>query len=281
MQHLISYTINTFQGRIVLCHGEHRMLLTESLYYPSWKIFFLVKIQSETMVKIQITCWWMTISQLDKQIKLNHQFVTWTPLRNPSSLRKQAGTCSCLVNRAAGSAPINVTYKIIQNIMKTFHRAMKIRKYRRLSRKSLMLSPGVEKDVTLFNAAQWVKVPYIFVHVRRTQSHLWSAVWTHLQSPGTPSFGYKDDQVIMAIITVVAIITTIKMNRMAPFWGNTHSLKFNTAPAFTNKVLQTQTQNVIRRVFTREANVSLLMLERSYIAINLVKKNLNYIKSFP
>lgn len=42
----------------------------------------------------------------------------------------------------------------------------------------------------------------------------------------------------MIIIAIVGIITTIKMNIMALFWKNTHSLKFNTAPAFTNKVLQ-------------------------------------------
>lgn len=35
----------------------------------------------------------------------------------------------------------SVTYTIIQNIMKIFQRAMKIRKYLRLSKNSLMLSP--------------------------------------------------------------------------------------------------------------------------------------------
>lgn len=33
------------------------------------------------------------------------------------------------------------THTTIQNMMKMFHSAMKIRKYRRLSRNSLMLSP--------------------------------------------------------------------------------------------------------------------------------------------
>lgn len=50
-------------------------------------------------------------------------------------------------------------------MMKMFHRAMKIRKYRRLRRNSLMLSPKVEKDVTFFNAAQLVKVLYIFIYI--------------------------------------------------------------------------------------------------------------------
>lgn len=36
---------------------------------------------------------------------------------------------------------------IIQNIMKTFHRAMKIRKYLRLSKNSRMLSPGKSESV--------------------------------------------------------------------------------------------------------------------------------------
>lgn len=36
---------------------------------------------------------------------------------------------------------------IIQNIMKTFHRAMKIRKYLRLSKNSRMLSPGKSESM--------------------------------------------------------------------------------------------------------------------------------------
>ena len=47
-----------------------------------------------------------------------------------------------------------VTHKIMQNIMKTFHSTMKIRKYRRLSRNSLMLSPeskgGRQSKASLF-----------------------------------------------------------------------------------------------------------------------------------
>lgn len=68
---------------------------------------------------------------------------------------------------------------------------MKIRKYRRLSRNSLMLSPRVEKDVTLFYEAQLVKVLAIFIYFLTKQSHLLSVVWTHLQTRGTPFFGYK------------------------------------------------------------------------------------------
>lgn len=36
------------------------------------------------------------------------------------------------------------THSIMQNIMKMFHKAIKIRKYRRLSRNSLMLSPKTD-----------------------------------------------------------------------------------------------------------------------------------------
>lgn len=38
------------------------------------------------------------------------------------------------------------TYTIIQNIMKTFHKAMKIRKYLRLSKNSLILSPKNQEE---------------------------------------------------------------------------------------------------------------------------------------
>ena len=38
------------------------------------------------------------------------------------------------------------TYTIMQNIMKTFHKAMKIRKYLRLSRNSLILSPKNQEE---------------------------------------------------------------------------------------------------------------------------------------
>lgn len=39
-----------------------------------------------------------------------------------------------------------VTYTIMQNIMKIFHKAMKIRKYLRLSKNSLMLSPRNQEE---------------------------------------------------------------------------------------------------------------------------------------
>lgn len=38
------------------------------------------------------------------------------------------------------------TYTIMQNIMKTFHKAMKIRKYLRLSKNSLILSPKSQEE---------------------------------------------------------------------------------------------------------------------------------------
>lgn len=52
----------------------------------------------------------------------------------------------------------------MQSIMNTFHRAMKIRKYLRLSKNSRMLSPVkpesmVQKAVTLLTAIQTVAVP--------------------------------------------------------------------------------------------------------------------------
>lgn len=43
----------------------------------------------------------------------------------------------------AANADHDPNNRIMQNMMKTFHRAMKIRKYRKLSRNSLMLSPVV------------------------------------------------------------------------------------------------------------------------------------------
>lgn len=45
--------------------------------------------------------------------------------------------------------PHRVTYTIMQNIMKMFHKAMKIRKYLRLSKNSLMLSPTNQKKPLL------------------------------------------------------------------------------------------------------------------------------------
>lgn len=48
------------------------------------------------------------------------------------------------ITKRQGAA--GVTYTIMQNIMKTFHKAMKIRKYLRLSRNSLMLSPTNQKS---------------------------------------------------------------------------------------------------------------------------------------
>lgn len=42
-----------------------------------------------------------------------------------------------------------VTHTIMQNIMKIFHRAMKIRKYLRLSKNSLILSPRNQEEKLL------------------------------------------------------------------------------------------------------------------------------------
>lgn len=51
----------------------------------------------------------------------------------------------CILGSASGAQEPNST--IMQNIMKTFHRAMKIRKYLRLSRNSRMLSPGKSESI--------------------------------------------------------------------------------------------------------------------------------------
>lgn len=42
-----------------------------------------------------------------------------------------------------------VTHTIMQNIMKIFHKAMKIRKYLRLSKNSLILSPRNQQEKLL------------------------------------------------------------------------------------------------------------------------------------
>lgn len=137
-------------------------------------------------------------------------------------------------------------------MMKMFHRAMKIRKYRRLSRNSLMLSPRIETDVTLFYAAQLVKVVYIYLFIYFNNAI--TPVVSGLDSSPNPwdSFLWLQNirltKLLMVMITIGVTITTFKMNKMAPFWKNTHSLKFNTAPAFTNKVLQKQTQTEVRRL---------------------------------
>lgn len=129
-------------------------------------------------------------------------------------------------------------------MMKMFHRAMKIRKYRRLSRNSLMLSPRIE-------IAQLVKVVciYLFMVFFFYFNNAITPVVSGLDSSPNPwdSFLWLQNirltNLLTVTITIVLPITTFKMNQTAPFWKDTHSLKFNTAPAFTNKVLQNTDTN--------------------------------------
>lgn len=68
--------------------------------------------------------------------------VTRFLVRNILEVVRNGGTETlrrCILGSASGAQEPNST--IMQNIMKTFHRAMKIRKYLRLSRNSRMLSP--------------------------------------------------------------------------------------------------------------------------------------------
>lgn len=56
------------------------------------------------------------------------------------------------------------TYTIMQNIMKIFHKAMKIRKYLRLNKNSLILSPRKSEE-KLFNTANTDTYTHIYISV--------------------------------------------------------------------------------------------------------------------
>lgn len=132
------------------------------------------------------------------------------------------------------------TYTIMQNIMKMFHRAMKIRKYRRLSRNSLMLSPRIQTDVTVLYGRSLLDCLS-----SRMQPHLLSVVWTHLQTRETPFVGYKTLVVNDSCHFVMASSLLFRCIQWL-HWKNTHSLKFSTAPAFTSKVLQNTDTKLMR-----------------------------------
>lgn len=136
------------------------------------------------------------------------------------------------------------TYTIMQNIMKMFHRAMKIRKYRKLSRNSLMLSPRIQTYVTVL---------YSSCSVDLFLNNAITPVVSGLDSSPNPwdSFLWLQNirftKLFMIVVVIIVIQPTLKMNIMAEFWKNTHSLKFSTAPAFTSKVLQNTDTKLMTR----------------------------------
>lgn len=140
------------------------------------------------------------------------------------------------------------THRIMQNMMKMFHRAMKIRKYRRLSRNSLMLSPERQIYQLGGNALGTIDVTqallvYFFIYLLLPPLTNTPVVGALDSSPNP-----WDSFLLLQTSTNYKTYLFVLHDQcgLSECKGNTHSLKFNTAPAFTSKVLEsTDTQTLL------------------------------------
>ena len=125
------------------CPSPLHTLSSDSLSRQDFK----TAIKAKTSLKRKQWCGWETMCILANVFSTHQELglsrkVTRFLVRNILEVVRNGRRETlrrCILGSASGAQEPNST--IMQNIMKTFHRAMKIRKYLRLSRNSWMLSP--------------------------------------------------------------------------------------------------------------------------------------------